>query len=236
MRSSNHFGPHTTLREIAERSAGGRRVFDRVGLDYCCDAQRTLADACEDVQAPVDGVLETLEREYWSGRGPLTRERTRPSLRSRVLLVERVHDRSRKMMETIDEKLAHLGPPPEGTALAGVAAAFHVLRNEVDSRMDSEEHEIFGQLDDLGAWGTSMHPEGPALGLRLRLAREHHASIGALLKRLRHASHGCCNVPNLRQLCHDLRRFDRHLVHQVYLENEVLFRRALLILAAQERA
>ncbi len=72
MRSAHHFGPHTSLREIAERSSRGRLVLERAGLDYCCEGQRELSDACNESEARVETVLEEVEREYHGGRDPLT--------------------------------------------------------------------------------------------------------------------------------------------------------------------
>ncbi len=237
MRTSHHFGPHTSLREVAERSAGSRLALERAGLDYCCDGQRELSDACDEAGVPVDDVLEDVERGYHGGRDP-RRAQARRSLHSLVRLDERGHERTREMMKSLDEKLVQLGASAQAAA---VATAFHALRRDVESRMDREEQEVFGRLEALAGAGTSpatLRAEVRDLELRLRLAREHHASIGASLRRLRRATSDCDDSRGLQPICDELRRLDRRLVHQVYLENEVLFRRALealVSLATPER-
>lgn len=237
MRASHHFGPHTSLREVAERSSGVRLVLEREGLDYCCEGQRELSDACDETGARVDELLEKVEHEYRGGRDPRHAQGRRP-LHSLVRLDERAHERTREMMKSLDERLAEVGASPQAVA---VARAFHALRCDVESRMDREEQDVLGRLDALADAETrpgSIRAELRDLELQLRLAREHHASIGASLRRLRRASSRCGEAPGLQPICDDLRRLDRHLVHQVYLENEVLYRRALaavVALAAPER-
>lgn len=45
---------HRTLGEIAAASPAAIEAFDRLGLDYCCDGDRTLADAAERAGVGVD--------------------------------------------------------------------------------------------------------------------------------------------------------------------------------------
>jgi len=35
-----------TVRDLAAGIPGATRVFENLGIDYCCGGQRTLADAC----------------------------------------------------------------------------------------------------------------------------------------------------------------------------------------------
>lgn len=45
---------HQTLGEIAASSTAAIEAFDRLGLDYCCDGDRTLGDAAERAGVGVD--------------------------------------------------------------------------------------------------------------------------------------------------------------------------------------
>lgn len=45
---------HRTLGEIAASSTAAIEAFDRLGLDYCCNGDRTLADAAERAGVGVD--------------------------------------------------------------------------------------------------------------------------------------------------------------------------------------
>src|SRR5438045_1761665 len=55
------FNTMSTVRELAVTIPGATRVFEQMGIDYCCGGHRTLADACEKISAPVSEVLQRLE-------------------------------------------------------------------------------------------------------------------------------------------------------------------------------
>jgi iron-sulfur cluster repair protein YtfE (RIC family) len=35
-----------TVRELASSTPGAARVFEKLGIDYCCGGERSLAQAC----------------------------------------------------------------------------------------------------------------------------------------------------------------------------------------------
>ena len=47
-----------TVREIAISNPATIRVFESLGIDYCCGGRRPLSDACERANVPVARVLE----------------------------------------------------------------------------------------------------------------------------------------------------------------------------------
>ena len=50
-----------TVRELALEEPGAARVFERLGIDYCCGGKQTLEQACRAASVPVDKVLDALE-------------------------------------------------------------------------------------------------------------------------------------------------------------------------------
>ena len=50
-----------TVRDLAAGIPGATRVFENFGIDYCYGVQRTLADACQIVNRPVEDLLRSLE-------------------------------------------------------------------------------------------------------------------------------------------------------------------------------
>ena len=50
----------TTVRELAVTLPGATRVFEKLGIDYCCGGNRTLADACVKAKVPVEQVTTSL--------------------------------------------------------------------------------------------------------------------------------------------------------------------------------
>ena len=50
-----------TVREIALEHPTSIRVFERLGIDYCCGGRKPLSEACEARSREVDAVIAALE-------------------------------------------------------------------------------------------------------------------------------------------------------------------------------
>jgi regulator of cell morphogenesis and NO signaling len=51
---------HETVGELVAERPGWARVFEELGIDYCCGGQRTLREACERRGLSLDAVLRRL--------------------------------------------------------------------------------------------------------------------------------------------------------------------------------
>jgi regulator of cell morphogenesis and NO signaling len=49
-----------TLRELAVEMPATTRVFEKLGIDYCCGGNRTLEQACRAANVRFDQVLDSL--------------------------------------------------------------------------------------------------------------------------------------------------------------------------------
>ena len=58
-----------TVRELALENAGATRLFEKLGIDYCCGGGRTIEQACKAAHLSVDAVLEQLEAPQGSSSG-----------------------------------------------------------------------------------------------------------------------------------------------------------------------
>src|SRR5208283_4550157 len=50
-----------TVRELALEKPGAARVFEKLGIDYCCGGKQTLEQACAAAKMPVDKVVDALD-------------------------------------------------------------------------------------------------------------------------------------------------------------------------------
>jgi regulator of cell morphogenesis and NO signaling len=50
-----------TVREMALNVPGATRVFERLGIDYCCGGNKPLEAACEEKKLQVQQVIDSLE-------------------------------------------------------------------------------------------------------------------------------------------------------------------------------
>ena len=51
-----------TVGQIAADAPATRREFEKLGIDYCCGGNRTLAEACAQAKIDVDQALALLEK------------------------------------------------------------------------------------------------------------------------------------------------------------------------------
>ena len=51
-----------TVRELAVEISNTTRIFEKLGIDYCCGGQRSLAEACATANISIDEVVRTLEQ------------------------------------------------------------------------------------------------------------------------------------------------------------------------------
>ena len=50
-----------TVRELALENTTATRVFEKLGIDYCCGGNKSLEEACRASNVSVDQVLDSLE-------------------------------------------------------------------------------------------------------------------------------------------------------------------------------
>src|SRR6185437_5615411 len=50
-----------TIRQLATEIPNATRIFEKLGIDYCCGGAKTLEAACAQAKIPVDDVLQSLK-------------------------------------------------------------------------------------------------------------------------------------------------------------------------------
>ena len=50
-----------TVREIAVEQPGASRIFENLGIDYCCGGEKALQEACLAAGVPTERVVTLLE-------------------------------------------------------------------------------------------------------------------------------------------------------------------------------
>jgi regulator of cell morphogenesis and NO signaling len=211
---------------VAENPARAT-VLDRLGLDFCCHGQRSLADACEASGLDVAHVVAAFDEvadatpEGWTGGG-------RGSL---AAYVEDVHHSYLHQELPALRKLAlkvatvHGGRHPE---LAEVHDLVNVIAEALEPHLATEEQDVFPVIEQL-APGTAGDGR---LAARIASLIEEHTELGAQLARLRAVTgdyavpaDGCASYQSLYERLAALEA-DTH-VH-IHLENNVLFPAALV--------
>ena len=232
------FDKSQTVREIAITNPATVRVFENLGIDYCCGGKRTMQEACEKANVPVETLMQQLHESETSS---VSHEEQRwmevPLADLTAHIISRHHRYVRDeapRVEALLQKVVtrHGEAHPE---LRSIQETFVALSQELFAHMMKEERVLFPFLDqmDTAARTGRPAPVGCFASVEFPIARmlADHDDAGALTARIRELSGGyqapaeAC--PSYRGLYHALEEFARDLHQHVHLENNVLFPRAI---------
>ncbi len=51
-----------TVKDLALENPAATRVFEKLGIDYCCGGNKSLEQACREANLPMDQVLTLLQK------------------------------------------------------------------------------------------------------------------------------------------------------------------------------
>jgi regulator of cell morphogenesis and NO signaling len=215
------------LSEVVTIRPDSARIFESLGLDYCCGGSRTLAEACAAAGLGIDDVVGQLTEE-----SPAEAPADWASLRPPELVdhLERTHHvYLGRALPRITELLsrvidAHGERHPE---LHDVGATFLELRAELEPHLQKEERILFPMIRELySSEGASTFHCG-SLQNPIGVMCSEHDRAGELLARLRAQTSvytapgdGCASYEALYAALAELEA-DTHL--HVHIENNVLF-------------
>lgn len=233
--SASTISPSSQVGQIVAAQPLLARVFERVGIDYCCGGKRTLAQACAAKGLDPATVAVLLEAAAQiSGPKPAVDAATM-SLAALADHIEATHHAYLKeelpqLMEKADRvAYKHAWRDPR---LPAVAATVHALASEMFSHMMKEEQILFPLVRELEKAGAVTHACG-SVANPIRQMEQEHDSAGSALERLRELTDGfqpdaeACNTH--RALLAALAQLESDLHEHVHKENNVLFPRAIAL-------
>ena len=232
------FDKSLTVREIAIQNPASVRLFEDLGIDYCCGGKRSLEEACQVANVPVEPVVEQLTALE---AGAASADEM-PWMAARLcdltaFIVDRHHAFVRSEIPRIDALLQKV-VSRHGAAhaeLKPIQENFTALSEELLAHMMKEEHVLFPFIQQMEEAQRKNRPAPagcfPSVQFPIARMLADHDDAGALLARLKQLSNGyqappdAC--PSYRGLYHALAEFERDLHQHVHLENNVLFPRAV---------
>ena len=215
--------PATTLADLATDWAGASRVFHRHDLDFCCQGNRSLAEACRERRLDVGELVRELEREI-QPRAADDDWRTRPAAQLIAHILEAFHEDHRRELPRLVElaekvERVHAGKPG---CPVGLGAHLRGMQQRLEQHMQKEEQILFPMLL-AGANAQARMPievmtaEHDEHAVDLRRSRE-------LAAEFLPPEHACTTW---RALYLGLDAFERAVMEHIHLENHVLFPAAL---------
>lgn len=223
-----------TVRELVLESPNATRVFEQMGIDYCCGGQKPLSEACATVRVSVDEVLQRLDTaEREASRTSDARDWQALSMTELIRHIVSTHHEYVKQevprLENLLAKVAgiHGGNHPE---LLQIQSTFRSLGEELGAHLMKEEQILFPYIvqtesgeSPASCFGTVRNP--------IRMMMFEHDNAGAALREIRTAS-GDFRLPedaciSYQTLYQALQAFEADLHQHIHLENNILFPRAL---------
>lgn len=216
---------HRTVGELVAERPGRSRIFESLGIDFCCQGGRTLREACERRGVPVETVVVRLDAELADRDAPQDNPADLPPALLTRHIVEVHHGFLRRelpRLRAMSEKVAevHGGHTPSLVEMRGV---FATLQAELESHLMKEEQILFPMIEALSAG------EAPPMSIDCPINQmvHEHDIAGNALTNLRDLSRGfhpppdACNT--YRALFSGLKELEEDLHRHIHLENSVLF-------------
>ncbi len=224
----------TTVGDLVARRPSRSRVFEKLGIDYCCGGKKSLSEACADKGLDANTVLTTLlatEEDDTS----TDQDWTSASLGDLSRHIEQTHHaylkRELPRLEAIVRKVTAVHGDHHPW-LQEFKRVYTYFAAEMAAHMKKEEQDLFPlirSLENGEPASTAGHRHG--FGNPIRIMEDEHDDAAKSLKRMRELSAGftppsdVCNT--FRAMLDGLNELEADLYRHVHKENSILFPKAL---------
>jgi len=228
-----------TVKELALESLSATRVFEKLGIDYCCGGKLSLERACQAANVPFEQAVDALEMAELAAQAS-SHERNWAEAPLTELIA---HIRNTHHKYTRDE-IARLSPLADKVCrvhgakhpeLAEIRATFQALSAELTTHLMKEEMMLFPYIERLEEALAAKDPMLPSpfgsVSNPVAMMMHEHDDAGSALRDLRRASNDFTPPPeacvSYQTLYKALAEFESDLHRHIHLENNILFPRAV---------
>jgi len=226
-----------TVREFALQVPQSTRLFEKLGIDYCCGGGQSLGEACGQAKVPVDAVLQSLLTEKNDASNQAT-DWNRAELFELIDHIVTKHHVYVKQELPRLESLMHKVAAKHGenhTELRKLLCLLSVINAELTSHLQKEEQILFPFIIEMEeAHRRSVRQRPPMFGSvrnPVHMMELEHDSAGQALKEIRAISNDFTAPEDacmsFRALYQGLAEFEADLHQHIHLENNILFPRAI---------
>jgi regulator of cell morphogenesis and NO signaling len=228
-----------TIREIALENPHATRVFEKLGLDYCCGGGKSLEEACSAANLPLAEVQRQLDHES-AGPPPADKNWQVEALSDLLRHIVQKHHAyvraSLPLITALFEKVC----AKHGAAhveLNHQRTVFHGLNQELSTHLMKEEAMLFPYIERMEEAVLQGDPILPApfgtVANPVHMMMLEHDNAGEALRALRQSSRDYA-LPgdacmSYQALFRELQEFEADLHQHIHLENNILFPRALAL-------
>ena len=228
-----------TVRELALGNTAATRVFEKLGIDYCCRGNKSLAEACRAANLSMDQVIDSLEMaEQAAHAAQKDRNWQTAPLADLIAHIKSTHHKyTREEMARLIpllDKVCSVHGQNHGE-LQNVRSSFQGLVQELTTHMMKEEQVLFPCIERMEEAVVQKEPILPppfgSVQNPISMMEHEHDSAGNALRSMREASCGytppgdaCISYQTLYKALAD---FEADLHQHIHLENNILFPRAI---------
>lgn len=228
--------PEVPIGEIVADHPSSARLFEHLGVDYCCGGDRSLTTACVEEGLDATTVIQILEAEVDPFGGETSdreeRDWTTAPLGTLIDHIEETHHeylrRELPRLDALLEKVAHVHGT-DAPWIVSVRDVFKELKPNMEDHIRKEEEIVFPSIRACTEEGSTPSPDALG-GDPMALMEEEHDETGAALKRMRTLCHDftvpewACN--SFREALEGLEALETDTHRHVHKENSILFPRA----------
>jgi regulator of cell morphogenesis and NO signaling len=228
-----------TVGALAAEIPGATRVFEKLGIDYCCGGGRSLDSACSEAGLSIDEVGRSLEQVQQAPPSPNGERAWHQTKLSELIehIISTHHVFTREELARINPLLdkvcsVHGQNHPE---LLSIQKSFRGLTQELSLHMQKEEQVLFPFIlrleQEVLAQRTAPTPPFGSLQNPIRVMVMEHDAAGGALEAMRQASSNYAApsdaCTSFRSLYQALPALEADLHQHIHLENNLLFPRAI---------
>lgn len=225
--------PEVTIGQLVAERPSRSRVFEKLGIDYCCGGKKSVSEVCAKKGLDPAMILERLEREAETlpDSGPAPAEMTLSELTVHIESTHHVYlgaelPRLAKMAQRVAKVHGD-----KDQRLMMLSATFGVFVHELESHMAKEEHVLFPAIRALETAETLPSLPFGSVANPIQCMEEEHNDAGDALERMRSLTDDytppdwACNT--YRALLDGLHELELDMHQHVHKENNILFPRAI---------
>ena len=218
----------TSVADLVTDRPARARIFERLGIDYCCGGDHSLAEAARKNDLDPATVVQMLDAATDASSSVDTTDWTDASLGDLIDHIESTHhDYLRRELPRLDTLLTRVTQAHGGQHawLRPTLETFLSLKDDLESHMVSEEDRVFPSIRRLAEpESTGVDDDG------IEQMMDEHDEAGAALEQLRELTddhtppEDAC--PKFQAALDGLRELEADMHQHVHKENNILFPRA----------
>ena len=224
-----------SVKDLVLENPAAARVFETLGIDYCCGGEQLFAQACKAANRSVEEVSAALQKVESAASEKDWRDASLTELAEHIVAKHHAFTQAEitRVSGLISKVVAAHGKNhPE---LAQIQTIFAGLSAELREHMMKEEEMLFPYIAEMeDAARVKRHPPEPMFGTVQNpvaaMVMEHEAA-GQAFERMREITKGYTVPPDgcasYQALYQALPAFAADLHQHVHLENNILFPRTV---------